>query len=142
MGIEHLVRGEVLQIKDSRTGAAEIEGYLRKNFYKTASLMANSCKSTALLRGNVSREVVDAAYVYGKHVGVAFQLIDDALDFEGSMASLGKPTLADLNAGLSTAPVLFAAESYGRELIPAMARKFKEHGDIGLALRCIDQAHG
>jgi len=140
--IEHLVRGEVLQIKDNRTGVADMEGYLRKNFYKTASLMANSCKSAALLRGNVSPEVVEAAYRYGKHVGVAFQLIDDALDFEGSAASLGKPALADLNAGLSTAPVLFAAESHGQELIPAMARKFNEHGDVELALRCINEADG
>ncbi|KAL3800091.1 hypothetical protein ACHAW5_001716 [Stephanodiscus triporus] len=139
--IEHLVRGEVLQIKDSRKGVADIEGYLRKNFYKTASLMANSCKSAALLGENISPEVVDAAYTYGKHVGVAFQLIDDALDFEGSAASLGKPALADLNAGLSTAPVLFAAESHG-QLIPAMARKFKERGDIDLALRCIDETDG
>lgn len=139
--IEHLVRGEVLQIKDSRTGVADMEGYLRKNFYKTASLMANSCKSAALLGENVSPEVVDAAYTFGKHLGVAFQLIDDALDFEGSTASLGKPALADLNAGLSTAPVLFAAESHG-QLIPVMARKFKERGDIELALRCIDEADG
>jgi len=140
--IEHLVRGEVLQIKDNRTGVADMEGYLRKNFYKTASLMANSCKSAALLGDNVSPEVADAAYRYGKHIGVAFQLIDDALDFEGSVASLGKPALADLNAGLSTAPVLFAAESHGQELIPVMARKFKQDGDIELALRCISEADG
>jgi hexaprenyl-diphosphate synthase len=84
---------------------------------------------------------VDAAYTYGKHIGVAFQLIDDALDFEGSASSLGKPALADLNAGLSTAPVLFAAQSHG-QLIPAMARKFKERGDIELALRCIGETDG
>ena len=140
--IEHLVRGEVLQIKDSRTGVTDMEGYLRKNFYKTASLMANSCKSAALLRGNVAPAVVDAAYCYGKHIGVAFQLIDDALDFEGSAATLGKPALADLNAGLSTAPVLFAAENVGHKLIPAMARKFKEPGDVELALMCIHEADG
>lgn len=142
--IEHLVRGEVLQIKDSRTGVADMEGYLRKNFYKTASLMAYSCKSAAILggvNGSVESEVVDAAYRYGKHVGVAFQLIDDALDFEGSAASLGKPALADLHAGLSTAPVLFAAESH-KELIPAMVRKFKDKGDIELALNCIHEAGG
>jgi len=142
--IEHLVRGEVLQIKDNKTGVADIEGYLRKNYYKTASLMANSCKSAALLAGgdNASPEVIEAAYQYGKHIGTAFQLIDDALDFEGSAASLGKPALGDLNAGLSTAPVLFAAESHGPELIPAMARKFTQQGDIDLALRCINEADG
>jgi geranylgeranyl pyrophosphate synthase len=144
--IEHLVRGEVLQIKDSRTGVADIEGYLRKNFYKTASLMAYSCKSAALLGaghgGNVTSEMVEAAYRYGKHIGVSFQLIDDALDFEGSAISLGKPALADLNAGLSTAPVFFAAETHGDELIPAMVRKFKGEGDIDLALNCIQDAGG
>ncbi|KAL7518038.1 hypothetical protein ACHAWX_002902 [Stephanocyclus meneghinianus] len=144
--IEHLVRGEVLQIKDSRTGVADIEGYLRKNFYKTASLMAYSCKSAALLGAAgstcVSSEVIDASYRYGKHVGVAFQLIDDALDFEGSAASLGKPALADLHAGLSTAPVLFAAESHETDLLPAMLRKFKDEGDIDLALKCIREAEG
>lgn len=144
--IEHLVRGEVLQIKDSRTGVADMEGYLRKNFYKTASLMANSCKSAALLansRGGASPEVAEAAYLYGKHVGVAFQLVDDALDFEGSVVTLGKPALADLRAGLSTAPVLFAAGGkHGRELVPAMARKFKEEGDVELALRCIEEEDG
>ena len=144
--IEHLVRGELLQIKDNRTGVPDMEGYLRKNFYKTASLMANSCKSAALLGASangsgISPVVVEAAYLYGKHIGVAFQLIDDALDFEGSAASLGKPALADLNAGLSTAPVLFAAEIH-KELIPAMARKFKEAGDINFALRCIEEAGG
>jgi len=139
--IEHLVRGEVLQIKDSRTGVVDMEGYLRKNFYKTASLMANSCKSAALLRRSPP-DIIEAAYLYGKHIGVAFQLIDDALDFEGNEASLGKPALADLNAGLSTAPVLFAAEIHEEELIPAMARKFKKTGDIELALRCIHEADG
>jgi geranylgeranyl pyrophosphate synthase len=143
--IEHLVRGGVLQIKDNRTGVADIEGYLRKNFYKTTSLMAYSCKSAALLgaggHANVSPEVIEAAYRYGKHIGVAFQLIDDALDFDGSAASLGKPALADIHAGLSTAPVLFAAESY-RELLPAIVRKFKEDGDVDLSLRYIEEARG
>ena len=114
---------------------------MRKNFYKTASLIANSCKSAALLGENVSPEVVDAAYTYGKHIGVAFQLIDDALDFEGSAANLGKPALADLNAGLSTAPLLFAAESH-LQLIPVMACKFKEQGNIESALRCIHETGG
>ena len=142
--IEHLVRGEVMQMR----GTASSEGntnermiyYLKKNYYKTASLMANSCKSTALL-AECSPELVLASYNYGKSVGMAFQLVDDVLDFEGDVKSMGKPALADLRAGLSTAPVLFAAEEYP-ELEVMMDRKFKEDGDVEKSRELVLQSQG
>ena len=142
--IEHLVRGEVMQMR----GTASSEGntnermlyYLKKNFYKTGSLMANSCKSAALL-AECPQELVIAAYKYGKHVGMAFQLVDDILDFEGDVSSMGKPALADLKAGLSTAPVLFAAEEYP-ELEVMMDRKFKEEGDVEKSRELILKSQG
>lgn len=151
--IEHLVRGEVMQMKGTSPKANEddseeekrtnsrLEYYLRKNFYKTGSLMAHSCKSAALL-GEYSMELVDASYRYGKHVGMAFQLVDDVLDFEGSFRQLGKPALADLKAGLATAPVLFAAEEFQEELEPLMNRKFKHEGDVERAVELIHRSHG
>jgi len=130
--IEHLVRGEVMQMRgtDSSEGNTieRMMYYLKKNYYKTGSLMANSCKSTALL-AECPPKLVLASYNYGKHVGMAFQLVDDILDFEGDVKSMGKPALADLRAGLSTAPVLFAAEEYP-ELESMMDRKFKKEGDV------------
>ena len=141
--IEHLVRGEVMQMRGTKSSQAKNERmdyYLKKNFYKTGSLMANSCKSAALL-GDCPPELVDASYRYGKHVGMAFQLVDDVLDFEGSIKSMGKPALADLNAGLSTAPVLFAAEVYP-ELEPMMDRKFKEAGDVERAVELVFSSDG
>lgn len=80
--IEHLVKGEIMQMKPSSTGTSALEYYLRKNYYKTASLMGHSCLAAAVL-GNHSEECKRAAYLYGTYVGQAFQLIDDALDFEG-----------------------------------------------------------
>jgi geranylgeranyl pyrophosphate synthase len=141
--IEHLVRGEVMQMrgaKEKDSSQERVVYYLRKNFYKTASLMANSCKSAALL-GDYPSNYVDAAYRYGKHVGMAFQLVDDVLDFEGSFKSLGKPSLADLKAGLATAPVLFAAEEYP-ELNPLIERKFKQDGDAEMALELVHASLG
>jgi len=94
--IEHLVRGEVMQMRGTSSDEMSddrIVYYLRKNYYKTASLMANSCKSAALL-GDYPVEMVDASYRYGKHVGMAFQLVDDVLDFEGTLSQLGKPSLS------------------------------------------------
>lgn len=52
----------------------------------------------------------DISYQYGRNLGLAFQLVDDLLDFVSSSAAMGKPTAADLKLGLATAPVLFACE--------------------------------
>lgn len=142
--IEHLVRGEVMQMR----GTVSSEGsknermiyYLKKNFYKTGSLMANSCKSAALL-AECPPPLVVASYKYGKHFGMAFQLVDDVLDFEGDVKSMGKPALADLRAGLSTAPVLFAAEEFP-ELEVMMDRKFKDEGDLEKARDLVLRSRG
>ena len=142
--IEHLVRGEVMQMRGTASSEGNenerMEYYLKKNYYKTGSLMANSCKSAALL-AECPPELVVAAYKYGKHVGMAFQLVDDVLDFEGDVKSMGKPALADLRAGLSTAPVLFAAEEYP-ELEVMMDRKFKEEGDVEKSRELVLQSKG
>ena len=152
--IEHLVRGEVMQSHGGGSGSGSGTGddvshqheermvyYLRKNFYKTGSLMANSCKSAALL-GGYDDAVVHAAYCYGKHVGSAFQLVDDVLDFDGSSSTMGKASLADLNAGLATAPVLFAAERFPDEMDRLIDRKFGEIGDVNRAVELVRQSDG
>ena len=51
----------------------------------------------------------NVSFEFGKHLGMAFQLVDDLLDFVATSAQLGKPAAADLRLGLATAPVLFAA---------------------------------
>lgn len=142
--IEHLVRGEVMQLKGADMNNSNNERmiqYLRKNFYKTASLMANSCKSAAIL-GDFNDEIVTAAYNYGKHLGVAFQLVDDVLDYDGSETFMGKPSLSDINAGLATAPVLFAADMYPDELRPLIERKFSVEGDVESAVTFVRNSDG
>lgn len=57
-----------------------------------------------------NEELSEIAYQYGRNLGLAFQLVDDLLDFVSSSATMGKPTAADLKLGLATAPVLFACE--------------------------------
>lgn len=59
------------------------------------------------------------------------QLVDDALDFEQSSETLGKPALHDIKQGLATAPVLLASQDYP-ELKDAIKRKFKGEGDVQL----------
>jgi len=151
--IEHLVRGEVMQLKPPPTTTTSyqfssssstqlpLEYYLKKNFFKTASLMANSCRSAAVL-ANLPQDIVQLSYLYGKHVGVAFQLVDDLLDFRvGDMTNLGKPSYNDLRSGLATAPVLFAAQTYP-ELFPLVQRKFKNNGDVDKAIEIVHESDG
>ncbi|RXG57344.1 hypothetical protein Avbf_10611 [Armadillidium vulgare] len=85
--------------------------YLKKSFNKTASLISFSCKAVAHL-ANASEDIMEIAFQYGKNCGIAFQLIDDMLDFTSTATSLGKPNLNDLKSGLATAPVLFACEKF------------------------------
>lgn len=151
--IEHLVKGEIMQMKPSNTGKSALEYYLRKNFYKTASLMGYSCLAAAVLGGH-DEACKRASYLYGTYIGQAFQLIDDALDFEGaslpyvsvltltgSTSSLGKAPLADLKSGLATAPTLFAAEEYPT-LLSLIERKFELPGDVEEALLLVQQSQG
>ncbi|XP_040445223.1 all trans-polyprenyl-diphosphate synthase PDSS1 isoform X1 [Falco naumanni] len=105
--IEDLVRGEFLQLGSKENENERFAHYLEKTFKKTASLIANSCKAVSIL-GCPDPKVHEIAYQYGKNVGIAFQLIDDVLDFTSCADHLGKPTAADLKLGLATGPVLFA----------------------------------
>lgn len=60
--------------------------------------------------GGANPELSEVAFEYGRNLGIAFQLVDDLLDFISSSDAMGKPTAADLKLGLATAPVLFACE--------------------------------
>merc|ERR1719326_2881095 len=131
--LEALVQGELMQLKSSADERLSLEYYITKSYCKTASLMAYSCKSAALLAGHeLQSEVCVAAEKFGYHFGLAFQVIDDLLDFTGTSETLGKPGLQDMALGLSTAPVLYAIDEHP-ELKALVARKFGEEGDVQAA---------
>jgi geranyl diphosphate synthase len=110
--LESLVQGEVMQIKGKKEDLADMNQYLRKSYFKTASLICSSCKSAALLAGYKEEDdTTVAAEEFGYHLGMAFQIIDDILDFTGASSALGKPAQADMKLGLATAPILFASET-------------------------------
>jgi hexaprenyl-diphosphate synthase len=133
--IANLVEGEFMQLKNTAQDEtnpsytpATLNYYLQKTYLKSASLISKSCRAAALL-GQSAPEVVDAAYAYGKNLGLAFQLVDDMLDYTISGEELGKPAGADLELGLATAPLLFAWER-NNELGSLVGRKFSGEGDV------------
>uniref|UniRef100_A0A1A7YPB9 All trans-polyprenyl-diphosphate synthase PDSS1 n=2 Tax=Iconisemion striatum TaxID=60296 RepID=A0A1A7YPB9_9TELE len=138
--IEDLVRGEFMQLGSKENENERFKHYLEKTFKKTASLIAHSCKAVSLLV-NSDPDVHEIAYQYGKNVGIAFQLVDDVLDFTSGATQLGKPAAADLKLGLATGPVLFACEQFP-ELHAMIMRRFSSKGDVDRAWEFVLQSDG
>ncbi|KAG0154420.1 hypothetical protein PDIDSM_00870 [Penicillium digitatum] len=145
--IANLVEGEFMQLKntaqdESRPVYTEetLAYYLQKTYLKTASLISKSCRSAAVL-GRSAPEVIEASYAYGRNLGLAFQLVDDMLDYTVTEAEMGKPVGADLELGLATAPLLFAWKS-NPELGPLVGRKFRKEGDVQLARDLVYRSDG
>ncbi|RDL33889.1 putative prenyl transferase [Venustampulla echinocandica] len=145
--IANLVEGEFMQLKNTAQDEKNpiwtentITYYLQKTYLKSASLISKSCRAAALLGGS-DTVTVDAAYLYGKNLGLAFQLVDDMLDYTISEKELGKPAGADLELGLATAPLLFAWKN-NKELGALVGRKFAQEGDVARARELVLQSDG
>ncbi|XP_059219016.1 all trans-polyprenyl-diphosphate synthase PDSS1 [Stomoxys calcitrans] len=138
--LRDLVQGEFMQLGSRETENERFAHYLTKTYRKTASLIANSLKATAVI-ADADEDLKELAFQYGRNVGLAFQLVDDMLDFVSSTETLGKPAAADLKLGLATAPVLFACEKYP-ELNPMIMRRFSEPGDVERAFELVHKSHG
>jgi len=142
--LSDLVNGEFQQMASRSDQEDRFQLYLDKTFNKTASLMAYSCKSVAILasEGADDKNIIDMAYRYGQNIGIAFQLVDDWLDFVSSAELLGKPSGgADLSLGLATAPVLFASQQFP-ELNQLILRQFSQPGDVETAFQLVSSSRG
>ncbi|MEB3260762.1 MAG: solanesyl diphosphate synthase [Cyanobacteriota bacterium] len=130
--IMDLADGEVRQGLFRYDTGQTFEAYIEKSYCKTASLMANSARAAGVLTA-LAPERLDALYRFGRQLGLAFQVVDDILDFTGNDQQLGKPAASDLASGYLTAPALYALQER-----PALAglieREFSEDGDLEQAL--------
>lgn len=99
--------GEVQQLMNVRNPQVTEADYMTVIHKKTAALFEAACSTAAVLAGadQVRRQ---AAWQYGHHLGLAFQLIDDLLDYEGDQAALGKNIGDDLAEGKPTLPLIYA----------------------------------
>jgi all-trans-nonaprenyl-diphosphate synthase len=138
--IADFAEGEILQSLTCFDTDLTLEDYLQKSYYKTASLMAGSAKAAGVLSG-VSAVQAEQLYNFGKFFGIAFQIMDDILDFTSSTETLGKPAGSDLIQGNLTAPVLFALEEKP-QLKLLIEREFIEVGDLGQAIALIHTTEG
>jgi octaprenyl-diphosphate synthase len=124
---QNMVEGELMQLaKLGRIDLSEEEA-TGLAFRKTACLFSGCARLGAVLAGQ-GVEVEQALADYGRYSGLAFQLVDDLLDFTASPEQLGKPVLSDLKEGKVTLPLIFAMQngnSDGRHLV---AKVLEEKG--------------
>jgi octaprenyl-diphosphate synthase len=122
---QRMVEGELIQLeKIGRIDVTE-EDALRLATYKTACLFSGCARLGAVL-GGMEDANEEALAEYGRYSGLAFQLVDDVLDFTASAEQLGKPVLSDLKEGKVTLPLIYAMENGHRDARELVARVLEE----------------
>jgi len=105
----NIAQGEVLQLLNIKNANVTQEQYFAVINRKTACLFEAACKIGGML-SNTSSETIEALGKFGLHLGNAFQIIDDVLDYESDSATMGKEVGDDLAEGKTTLPMIYALE--------------------------------
>ena len=126
-----VAEGEVLQLSRAGNASTDEETYFQVIHSKTAVLFAAACAGSALLSG--ADDEYQALYDYGLNLGIAFQVVDDILDYEGDPAETGKNVGDDLAEGKPTLPLIYVLNNGNntqRQLVEnAISHKSAEHLD-------------
>ena len=105
-----IVNGELTQMFSAR-GVIERDNYYNRIYAKTASLFEMSSLAATMV-ATEDQDVRDSMKAFGYEVGMAFQIVDDILDFTGDQSTVGKPIGSDLLNGLVTLPAIYYAEEH------------------------------
>ncbi|MCH95501.1 solanesyl diphosphate synthase 2 chloroplastic-like, partial [Trifolium medium] len=138
--IKDFASGEIKQASSLFDCDVQLDEYLIKSYFKTASLIAASTKGAAVFSGADS-SMTEKMYEYGKNLGLSFQVVDDILDFTQSQEQLGKPSGTDLAKGNLTAPVIFALETEPK-LRDIIESEFSEIGSLDEAIELVKSCGG
>ncbi len=123
-----IARGEVMQLMNVHEPDITEADYRQVIYRKTATLFEAGCQNGAVLAG-LSEHGCDALAAYGRHLGTAYQLVDDALDYSGDAAEIGKNIGDDLAEGKTTMPLIHAM-SVGDEADRTLIRQAIEAGGL------------
>ena len=125
-----IAEGEVLQLLNCHDPNVEEENYLRVIRFKTAKLFEAATRLGAII-GNAAPEEERALAIYGMHLGTAFQLIDDVLDYSSDNQDTGKNLGDDLAEGKPTLPLIYAIRAGTDEQAATIRKAIEEGGKDG-----------
>ena len=135
--IMELARGELAEHFSAFDWAQTVADYERRIYDKTATLFSTAAESGGVLSG-APPEASAALKAYGYNLGMAFQIMDDVLDFEGTEEELGKPVGNDLLQGTITLPtLLYAARHADDPLIRHLAADSRDPQDLAALVQAI-----
>ncbi|MFN8484830.1 MAG: polyprenyl synthetase family protein [Anaerolineae bacterium] len=107
--LKTIVGGELQQLYNRPVGLPTQDAYFQRIYGKTAALFTTAAEAAGEL-GAAPPQIVAQLHDYGYNLGMAFQIIDDILDFTGAQAEVGKPVGGDLREGIVTLPVMLYAQ--------------------------------
>ncbi|CQR47466.1 Heptaprenyl diphosphate synthase component 2 [Paraliobacillus sp. PM-2] len=120
--MEKVLSGELDQLNARFHPPNSVKGYLSRISGKTAQLFAVSCYSGAIESKATRRQTMNA-WNMGHYIGMAFQIMDDILDYQGEASEVGKPVMADVKQGIYTLPLIYAMQKKSDELNPILKKK-------------------
>ena len=135
-----IVNGELTQMFSAR-GVIDRDNYYNRIYAKTASLFEMSALAAAMV-GTEDELVRDSMKTFGYEVGMAFQIVDDILDFTGDQSTVGKPIGSDLLNGLVTLPAIYFAEAnrYDEDVLSLPDGGWKETARVQRLVDAIRQS--
>ncbi|MHB1134115.1 MAG: polyprenyl synthetase family protein [Chloroflexota bacterium] len=133
--------GEIRQIFSAGDYKQSLEQYYRQIDAKTAALFAAAAECPGILAGLAPADVARLR-AYGHSLGVAFQIVDDILDFVGDEKVLGKPVGSDLRQGMVTLPTLYALQSapVGERLLGLLEDNGDREANVSQAVQLVRQS--
>ena len=130
-----MARGEIVQRGRRFDLDQDEEDYIHTIEAKTASLLAAACAAAVIVSAGGEREVREAR-AYGRGVGIAFQVVDDVLDYTASEAELGKPVGGDIAEGTVTLPLILTLRD-STAPVRAMLASARERGDFSAVVQAV-----
>jgi heptaprenyl diphosphate synthase len=118
-GVMTICEGELAPVMNTSPLDTALDQYLYKIGCKTAALFEAACKA-GMVCGGGNQQQIDALGRFGYDLGIAFQIVDDVLDYTGSATTLGKPAGNDLREGTITMPLIYAVEAGGGGALAAV----------------------
>lgn len=136
--------GEVLQMVYANDTSISEQTYFEIIRKKTAVFIQGCCQAGAMIAG-APQPLVEALSRYGYHIGMAFQIADDLLDYTGSPARMGKPAGSDLREGKFTLPLIIAlkeSEPADRERLLQLIQTPPKDGELQQVIEMIHRCDG